>query len=105
MAAILHCIVTDIENNRMKDHLRAWKAKTDADPLIKKIRRLSHVEADKHRFKEQAGALWECLADELEGYIIDLLIENHGEEWVQEVFKEDYEHHIEQKMRESSDSE
>ena len=40
MSAILHCIVTDIENSRMKDQLRAWKAKTDADPLIQKIRRL-----------------------------------------------------------------
>ena len=44
-SAILHCIVTDIENSRMKDQLRAWKAKTDADPLIKKIRKLEITHA------------------------------------------------------------
>jgi hypothetical protein len=40
MSAILHCIVTDIENSRMKDQLRAWKENTDACPLIKQIRML-----------------------------------------------------------------
>jgi len=38
MSAILHCIVTDIENSRVKDQLRAWKDKTDAD-FIEKLRR------------------------------------------------------------------
>jgi len=40
MSAILHCIVTDIENGRMKEQLWSWKTMTDNDPLIQKIRRL-----------------------------------------------------------------
>ena len=56
MSAILHCIVTDIENSRMKDQLRAWKENTNADPLIQKIRRLERrIEKREHR-AERLGA-------------------------------------------------
>lgn len=54
---------------------------------------VAHLEAENQRLMQQAGALWECLVDELDlnPYVIERLIENHGEEWVKKVFKEDYE--------------
>lgn len=40
MTAILHCIVTDIENDRLREQLLGWREKANADPLIQKIRGL-----------------------------------------------------------------
>ena len=40
MPAVLHCIVTDIENHRLHEQLLVWREKANADPLIQKIRGL-----------------------------------------------------------------
>lgn len=42
MSAALHCIVREIEDFRIREQLRAWRGKTEADPLIQKIRVLKN---------------------------------------------------------------
>ena len=68
MSAILHCIVTDIENSRMKDQLRAWKAKTDAD-FIEKIRKLEKIHIKDGVLKFDSTKTYETDADMLIAYI------------------------------------
>jgi len=68
MSAILHCIVTDIENSRMKDQLRAWKAKTDAD-FIEKLRMLEKFHIKDGVMKFDSTQTYETDADLLIAYI------------------------------------
>ena len=49
MPAVLHCIVTDIENDRLREQLLIWREKANADPLIQKIRGLRVKVADFHQ--------------------------------------------------------
>ena len=46
MTAILHCIITDIEDSRVREQLRVWREKTDTDPLIREIRELRKTSDD-----------------------------------------------------------
>lgn len=49
MTAILHCVVREIEDSRIREQLRVWREKTEADPLIHKIRGLRAEVADFHQ--------------------------------------------------------
>tara|TARA_B100002051_G_C16654365_1_gene595671 strand:- start:353 stop:706 length:354 start_codon:yes stop_codon:yes gene_type:complete len=60
MPAVLHCIVTDIENHRLHEQLLVWREKANADPLIQKIRELrttvEKLTHDRYWYSNQA---WE----------------------------------------------
>ena len=52
MAAALHCVITEIEYSRIHEQLRVWREKTEADPLIHKIRSLRAEVADLHHSRQ-----------------------------------------------------
>lgn len=43
MVAILHCVVTEVENARLREQVQAWRKKTETDPLMQEIRRLREL--------------------------------------------------------------
>ena len=49
MTAVLHCVITDIENHRLLEQLLVWREKANADPLIQKIRGLRAEVVDFHQ--------------------------------------------------------
>lgn len=62
MAAILHCIVTEIENARMREQLHVWREKMGID-LIREIRRLrENSSALTTRVETLTRVSWEALA-------------------------------------------
>ena len=40
MVAILHCVVREIEDSRLREQVQAWRKKTETDPLTQEISRL-----------------------------------------------------------------
>ena len=43
MVAILHCVVREIEDSRLREQVEAWRKKTETDPLMREIRRLREL--------------------------------------------------------------
>ena len=43
MVAILHCVVREIEDSRLREQVQAWRKKTETDPLMQEIRRLREL--------------------------------------------------------------
>ena len=59
MSAALHCIVREIEDSRIREQLWAWRGKTEADPLIHKIRGLrAEVEARVQQGRWYSNKAW-----------------------------------------------
>tara|TARA_B100001121_G_C18192935_1_gene391017 strand:+ start:40 stop:345 length:306 start_codon:yes stop_codon:yes gene_type:complete len=94
MSAILHCIVTNIENNRLREQLLVWHEKANADPLIQKIRvlrdKVEELTLSENRENclaygiSEELASWgeECINNVPDGTIPQWLLDNWNESYI-----------------------
>lgn len=57
MAALLHCIVVEVENSRWKDHIRDWNTNMKVDMYDKMKKKIEELEDTRYTM---LNSLFEC---------------------------------------------